>query len=103
MDEYVAWQYVIRISSDIYEATIQSYANEIAVVTASAFGVDGANVWYGHGHWKGTVEHGATIEIVTRIRATGEQILGLKNHICALGLSAFVTEATVRAFELYEE
>lgn len=100
MERYRAYQHVIRISH-ADESVIESAAAEIAIVTAIRWGMDGANIMFGRGVWKGDIEFGATIEIVTRDSLTNEHMDNLRNHICAMGLTAFVTVSETTAFELY--
>ena len=100
MDRYTAYQHIIRISHESAHVVAESAA-EIATVTTERLGVDGANVTFGQGLWKGDVEHSAAIEIVTREQTTNEDIMLIRNHITAMGLTSFVTVATVVAFELY--
>lgn len=100
MDRYTGYQHIIRISH-ADEQVVQDMAREIASVTAERWGVDGANITYGHGLWKGEYEHSAAIEIVTPEPTVGFEIQALRNHVVAAGLTAFVTVATMAAHELY--
>lgn len=100
MERYVAWQNIIRISTDDLIA-LEEMAREIASVTSDRWGVDGCTITYGEGYWKGVREFGATIEIVTRECPTNEDYAILRNHITAMGLTAFVTVNRVDAHELY--
>lgn len=100
MDRYDAHQIVIRISH-ADEATAHMAAEEIALVSAERLHVQGANVMFGRGLWKGEYEHGATIEIVVQEVPINEDIQRIRNHVTAMGLTAFVTVARVTAFELY--
>lgn len=100
MERYTGYQHIIRISNGS-ESLVQEAAREIALVTAARWNVDGANITYGHGLWKGKIEHSAAIEIVTRESITNEDLMLVRNHICAMGLSAFVTVDVLVAHELY--
>lgn len=100
MDRYTAYQHIIRISTDD-EARLHSMAEEIALVTSTRLGVDGANITYGMGLWKESIEYSAAIEIVTPEQTDNEDMRLIRNHITAMGLTAFVTVATVAAHELY--
>jgi hypothetical protein len=100
MERYRAYQHIIRISH-ADESMLESAAAEIATVTAARWGMDGANITFGRGLWKGDIEFGATIEIVTRDSLTNEHMQNLRNHVTAMGLTAFVTVNETTAFELY--
>ncbi len=100
VEGYIAYQAIIRISSDERE-TVADSAEEIARVTAARVGVDGANVTYGEGLWKGAIEHSAAIEIVMRRKWTSVDLGLIRNHVTAMGLTAFVTTQEIGAFELY--
>lgn len=100
MERYVAWQNIIRISH-VDPIVRDDAAAEIAAVTADRWGTEGANITNGEGLWKGITEFSASIEIVTRECPTNEDYLILRNHITALGLTAFVTVNRVDAHELY--
>lgn len=100
MERYTAYQHIIRISH-ADEDVMRSSAQEIAQVTAARLGMDGANTTYGYGLWKGQWEHGAIIEIVTRDQTTNEDIRRIRDHVVAMGLTAYVTVNPITAFELY--
>lgn len=100
MERYTGYQHIIRISHKT-EWMLEDAAVEIATVTAERLGVDGANITYGRGLWKGEVEYSAAIEIVTRLPTTNEDVLAIRNHVTAMGLTAFVTVDTMAAHELY--
>lgn len=100
MERYRAYQHIIRISHGL-EEVVHMAAEEIALVTAARLGVDGANITFGRGLWKGDYEFGATIEIVTREVTTNEDMTLIRNHVTAMGLTAFVTVNETTAFELY--
>lgn len=100
MERYNAYQHIIRISH-ADEDELRQIAAEIAMVTAMRLGMDGANITYGHGMWKGDMEHGAAIEIVTREQTTNEDMQLIRNHVTAMGLTAYVTVEQITAYELY--
>lgn len=99
-EQYKAYQNIIRISH-VDEATIHIVAEELAIVTAERLDVDGANITYGRGLWKGVVEFSAAIEIVTRFPIMWDSLLLIRNHVTATGLTAFFTENEVSVAELY--
>lgn len=100
MESYVAYQMVIRISGTDSLA-IMSSAKELAQVTAARLGMDGANVNWGQGLWKGAWEFGANIEIVSRKPFSEEDLRLIRNHVVAMGLTAFVTTQEIGAHEAY--
>lgn len=100
MERYTAYRLTLRIS-DKSLALVQEAAQELALVTAHRLHVDGANITYGHGLWKGHFENGATIEVIARDPFTNESMQLIRNHVVALGLTSFATVDTVEAFELY--
>jgi hypothetical protein len=101
MDRYTAWQYIIRIGTSDATLDLEYCAQEIARVCAVRWGVDGANITYGTGLWKGEFEPSAAIEIIAGERSNEDMQL-LRNHITAMGLTAFVTVTQrTTAFELY--
>lgn len=100
MERYNAFQHIIRISHES-EDVIQDAATEVARVTADRLGIDGANITFGLGMWKGVLEHSASIEIVTRESTINEDITLIRNHVVAMGLTAYVTVVELTAFELY--
>lgn len=101
MDRYTAFAHIIRIST-VEATTLRKCAEEIARVTADRWGVQGANITYGTGMWNNNFEWSAAIEIVTAEARTNEDMQILRNHVTALGLTAFVTVTQrITAFELY--
>ena len=97
---YTGTQHLIRIShEDIL--VVADAAEELARATSARLGVEGANITFGRGYWKGNFEHSATIEIVTREMTTNEDMRLIRNHVTAMGLTAFVTVNRTEAHELF--
>jgi hypothetical protein len=105
-NRYTGYKHIIRISHE-NEAVLHSLAEEIAITTATRWNMQGANVTFGQGFWRPEneavfkVEFGANIEIVTDEMLTNEDLQVLRNHVTAVGLTAYVTVETVAAHELY--
>lgn len=99
-DRYSADQVIIRISHDDY-TVVMNAAEEIGRVSADRWNVQGYNITSNLGFWKGERENGASIEIIVRDTLTNEDMLLLRNHVTAMGLTAFVTVNHITAFELY--
>lgn len=100
MERYTAYRHLIRISH-ADEAILHMAAEELAIVTSERWNMKGANVTFGRGLWDGVYEFGATVEIVTREPRTNEDMQILRNHVTAMGLTAYVTVDTLAAHELY--
>ena len=98
-------QILLRISdANGNESAIENKAIRLAQEVESIFVVDGSNITPNVGRWKGSIEFGATIEVV--VKNYGVLIEGWMQYIRnfaveELGLTVFVTVHEVKVIELY--
>lgn len=101
-------QLIIRVSKPFQKVAIrpgyriQDKAEQIAKFAELLWKVDGSNLTSCLGRWKDEVEEGINIEIVVPAdEVTHLTIAALRDKVVSLGLTAFVTIATVQTEELY--
>lgn len=102
VEQYDATRVIIRLSAQANDepSTFEDKVYRIARDTATLLSVDGYNVTRNDGYWKGEVESGSVIEIVTRdFFATA--MPSIRDYVLREDLTAFVTVDAVTAFELY--
>ena len=110
-ESYSARKFTFRISVDPTTHNIRDEAVALARYIEKVLAIDGSNIIYGDGRWKGETENGATIEAVRRMDNRLVDYSGLITHVMecvskyvnlTLGLTCFATVEPTTAYELYE-